>query len=144
MACKIASLEINRAAAQLAHRVADRVAAETGRPRYVSGSMGPSGKLPSADDPDLSNITFDELSAIFYEQAQGLVEGGVDALLVETSQDILEVRAAIVVGINNYFKDSGNRVALASSDHSGCVGQDAARHRHCQRLDHSSNRCLST
>ncbi|MBX3061363.1 MAG: methionine synthase [Anaerolineae bacterium] len=104
-------LEINRAAAQLARRVADRFQHETGKARYVAGSIGPTGKLPSSDDPDLSNITFDELSAVFYEQAQGLVEGGVDVLLVETSQDILEVRAA-VVGINRYFKDSGNRVAV--------------------------------
>src|SRR5258708_3848082 len=104
-------IEINRAAAQLARGVADKVGAETGRPRYVAGSIGPSGKLPSSDDPDLSNITFAQLSDLFYEQAQGLVEGGVDVLLVETSQDILEVKAA-VDGIGRYFKDSGNRVAL--------------------------------
>jgi len=104
-------IEINRTAAQLARNVADKVAAETGRPRYVAGSLGPSGKLPSSDDPDLSNITFAQLSDLFYEQAQGLVEGGVDVLLVETSQDILEVKAA-VDGISRYFKDSGNRVAL--------------------------------
>ncbi len=104
-------LEINRAAAQLARRVCDRFEAETGIPRLVAGSMGPSGKLPSGDDPDLSNITFDELADVFYEQAQGLVEGGVDLLLLETSQDILEVKAAIV-GINRYFADSGQRVPL--------------------------------
>ena len=104
-------LEINRAAAQLARRVADRFAAETGIPRYVAGSIGPSGKLPSSDDPDLGNITFDALADVFYEQAQGLVEGGADVLLVETSQDILEVRAA-VVGINRYFQDAGVRIPL--------------------------------
>ncbi len=104
-------LEINRAAAQLARRVADKFAAETGIPRYVAGSIGPSGKLPSSDDPDLSNVTFDELAEVFAEQARGLVEGGVDVLLVETSQDILEVRAA-VYGITRYFQESGNRVAL--------------------------------
>jgi len=104
-------LEINRAAAQLARRVADRFAAETGISRYVAGSIGPSGKLPSSDDPDLGNITFDALAEVFYEQAQGLVEGGVDVLLLETSQDILEVRAA-VVGINRYFADAGIRIPL--------------------------------
>jgi 5-methyltetrahydrofolate--homocysteine methyltransferase len=104
-------LEINQTAARLARRVCDRVQAETGIPRFVAGSIGPSGKLPSGNDPDLSNVTFDELSAVFYEQAQGLVEGGVDLLLVETSQDILEVKAA-VVGINRYFADSGQRVPL--------------------------------
>ncbi|MCB9450999.1 MAG: methionine synthase [Anaerolineaceae bacterium] len=105
------TLDINRAAASLARRVCDRFAAETGIPRFVAGSIGPSGKLPSGTDPDLSNITFDELSDIFYEQAQGLVEGGADLLLVETSQDILEVKAAIV-GINRYFADAGVRIPL--------------------------------
>lgn len=104
-------LEINRAAAQLARRVADRFAQQTGIARYVAGSIGPSGKLPSSDDPDLSNISFDELSGVFYEQAQGLVEGGADVLLIETSQDILEVRAA-VVGITRYFEDAGVRIPL--------------------------------
>lgn len=104
-------LEINRAAAQIARRVCDRFEAETGIPRFVAGSIGPSGKLPSGSDPDLSNITFEELADVFYEQARGLVEGGADLLLVETSQDILEVKAA-VVGINRYFEDAGVRIPL--------------------------------
>jgi 5-methyltetrahydrofolate--homocysteine methyltransferase len=104
-------IEINGAAARLARTVADEIAVKTGKPRFVAGSMGPTGKLPSSDDPELSNITFDELAEIFAEQAQGLVEGGVDVLLIETSQDILEVRAA-VAGISEYFKRSGRRVAL--------------------------------
>ncbi|MFO7322877.1 MAG: methionine synthase [Chloroflexota bacterium] len=104
-------LEINRAAAGLARRVCDRFEQETGIPRFVAGSIGPSGKLPSGSDPDLSNITFEELADIFYEQAQGLVEGGADLLLVETSQDILEVKAA-VYGINRYFEDAGVRIPL--------------------------------
>ncbi|MGB9632595.1 MAG: homocysteine S-methyltransferase family protein, partial [Chloroflexaceae bacterium] len=89
------TLEINRAAARLARAVADRFEARDGRPRYVAGSMGPTGKLPSSDDPALSDITFEELSDIFREQAIGLIEGGVDVLLVETSVDILEVKAAL-------------------------------------------------
>ncbi len=104
-------LEINRTAAQIARRVADRFARETGIPRYVAGSMGPTGKLPSSDDPDLSDVTFDELADVFAEQARGLVEGGVDVLLLETSQDILEVRAA-VVGINRYFEQADVRVPI--------------------------------
>ncbi|MBZ0308919.1 MAG: homocysteine S-methyltransferase family protein, partial [Anaerolineae bacterium] len=104
-------LEINRTAAQVARRACEKAEKETGKKRFVAGSIGPSGKLPSSAEPDLSEITFDELANLFYEQAQGLVEGGVDLLLVETSQDILEVRAAIH-GINRYFEDSGNRVPL--------------------------------
>ena len=66
--------------------------------------MGPSGKLPSANDPDLSNVSFDELSETFREQAVGLIRGGVDLLLIETSQDILEVKAAII-GIHKAFDE---------------------------------------
>ena len=103
--------EINRAAAQIARAACDAFEAETGIPRFVAGSMGPSGKLPSGDDPDLSDISFDELAELFYEQASGLVEGGADLLLLETSQDILEVKAA-VHGISRYFADSGSRIPL--------------------------------
>lgn len=103
--------EINYAAASLARRVCDRFTTETGIQRMVAGSIGPSGKLPSGDDPDLSNITFDALSDVFYAQAKGLVEGGADLLLVETSQDILEVKAA-VWGINRLFDDLGVRIPL--------------------------------
>ncbi|MBN1679279.1 MAG: methionine synthase [Anaerolineae bacterium] len=105
------TLTINRTAAELARRVADRFAQETGIPRYVAGSLGPSGKLPSSDDPDLSSMTFDELAEVYYEQARGLVEGGVDVLLLETSQDILEVRAAIT-GIQRCFDDTAARIPL--------------------------------
>ncbi len=104
-------VEINRAAAQIARAACYAVEAETGIPRFVAGSMGPSGKLPSGDDPDLSDISFDELADLFYEQAQGLAQGGADLLLLETSQDILEVKAAIH-GINRYFADSETRIPL--------------------------------
>ena len=104
-------LEINRAAAQVARAACDTWEEKTGVPRFVAGSMGPSGKLPSGDDPSLSDWTYQQLSDLFYEQAQGLVEGGVDVLLLETSQDILEVKAA-VDGINRYFRDAGVRVPV--------------------------------
>ncbi|HSO12758.1 MAG TPA: methionine synthase [Anaerolineales bacterium] len=88
-------LEINEAAAKLARRVADEFA-NPESPKFVAGSIGPSGKLPSTNDPELSNISFDELVDTFREQAVGLIQGGVDVLLIETSQDILEVKAAII------------------------------------------------
>src|SRR5215213_2865569 len=103
--------EINFAGAQVARQVCDKFEAETGIPRFVAGSMGPSGKLPSGNDPDLSNITFDELADVFYVQAKGLVEGGADLLLLETTQDILELKAAIW-GINRYFEAEGVRVPI--------------------------------
>ena len=105
------TLEINRAAAAVARKACDIWEEKTGIPRFVAGSIGPSGKLPSGNDPDLSDISFGELSDLFYEQAQGLIEGGADLLLIETSQDILEVKAA-VDGINRYFEDSGQRLPL--------------------------------
>jgi len=103
--------EINRTAAQLARRVADRFEAKDGRPRYVAGSIGPTGKLPSSDDPALSDVTFDQLSDIFREQASALIAGGVDLLLVETSVDILEVKAALD-GIRRAKQETASSVAV--------------------------------
>jgi 5-methyltetrahydrofolate--homocysteine methyltransferase len=86
--------EFNKAAAALARSVADEFSTPE-KPRFVAGSMGPSGKLPSVDDPELSKITFDEIREVYKEQAFGLIDGGVDLLVLETSQDILEMKAAI-------------------------------------------------
>jgi 5-methyltetrahydrofolate--homocysteine methyltransferase len=104
------TLEINRAAAILARKVAVEFTSDE-QPRFVAGSIGPSGKLPSADDPDLSDVTFDDLVDIFREQAVGLIEGGVDLLLIETSQDILEVKAAIH-GILAAFEETGEYLPI--------------------------------
>ncbi|NLG97855.1 MAG: methionine synthase [Chloroflexi bacterium] len=98
--------EINREAARLARRLADEYTEKTGQERFVAGSIGPSGKLPSMDDPELSNIAFNELVDVFREQAKGLIEGGVDLLLIETSQDILEVKA-VIIGIHTAFDETG-------------------------------------
>jgi 5-methyltetrahydrofolate--homocysteine methyltransferase len=100
--------EVNETAARLARDVADRY---TDRPRFVAGSIGPSGFLPSASDPTLGNITFDALVELFAEQATALVAGGVDVLLIETSQDILEVKAAIF-GCRDAIRAAGRAVAL--------------------------------
>ncbi len=100
------TLEINVAAASLARRLADEYTASNGQERFVAGSIGPSGKLPSMNDPELSNVTFDDLAEVFREQVRGLIECGVDVLLIETSQDILEVKAAID-GIQRAFADTG-------------------------------------
>jgi 5-methyltetrahydrofolate--homocysteine methyltransferase len=98
-------IEINVAAASLARRLADEYGEKTGQPRFVAGSIGPSGKLPSTNDPELSNVKYDELIDTFCEQAIGLIQGGVDLLLIETSQDILEVKAAIA-GIHKAFSET--------------------------------------
>ena len=121
--------EINLAAAQLARRLADEYSTSE-HPRFVAGSIGPTGMLPSSDDPMLSNITYQQLAEIFHEQAVALLEGGVDVLLIETSQDILEVRAAIT-GIRRAMKQVGRNVpiqAQVSLDTSGrmLLGTDIA------------------
>ncbi|MFL5581162.1 MAG: homocysteine S-methyltransferase family protein [Gemmatimonadaceae bacterium] len=102
--------EINVNAARLARAACDTFATPD-RSRFVAGSMGPTGMLPSSSDPTLSNIAFDELVENFAAQAGYLVEGGVDVLLIETSQDILEVKAA-VEGCRRAIAAAGRPVAL--------------------------------
>ncbi len=97
--------DINKAAALIARKVADEFSTET-QPRFVAGAMGPSGKLPSADEPGLSDVIYDDLVEVFSEQARGLIDGDVDVLLIETSQDILEVKA-VIQGIQMAFGDTG-------------------------------------
>jgi len=87
--------EVNFRAAILARRAAERFSTPD-HPRFVAGSIGPTGMLPSSSDPALGNITPDALERIFFEQAKGLVEGGVDAIIIETQQDMLELRAAVL------------------------------------------------
>src|SRR5438046_7750313 len=102
--------EINLTAARLARRLADRYSTPE-QPRFVAGSIGPTGMLPSSDDPLLSNITYQQLAEVFREQAVALLEGGVDVLLIETSQDILEVRATIT-GIRRAMQEIGRNVPI--------------------------------
>ncbi len=103
-------IEINKTAAQLAKRIADEFST-IDHPRLVAGSIGPSGKLPSMEDPQLSDVGFLDLADVFCEQAIGLIEGGVDLLLIETSQDILEVKACIN-GINKAFEKTNTRLPI--------------------------------
>jgi 5-methyltetrahydrofolate--homocysteine methyltransferase len=121
--------EINLTAAQIARRLADRYSTPE-QPRFVAGSIGPTGMLPSSDDPLLSNITYQQLVEIFREQAEALLLGGVDVMLIETSQDILEVRAAIT-GIRQAMRQVERSVpiqAQVSLDTSGrmLLGTDIA------------------
>ncbi len=99
-------VEINKKAAELARNLADEFSIMTNQKRFVAGSIGPSGKLPSMEDPELSNVRFDELVSVFQEQSKGLILGGVDLLIIETSQDILEVKACIL-GIQQAFEETG-------------------------------------
>jgi 5-methyltetrahydrofolate--homocysteine methyltransferase len=102
--------ELNVAAARLARAACDKYSTPE-KPRFVAGSIGPTGLLLSSNDPVLSNTTFAALEENYYTQAKYLVEGGVDLLLVETAQDILEVKAA-VAGFERLFAEIGRRVPI--------------------------------
>jgi 5-methyltetrahydrofolate--homocysteine methyltransferase len=104
------TVEQNRRAAEIARAAADRFSTPEW-PRFVAGSLGPTGMLISSSDPALSRITFDELAAQYAEQASALVAGGVDLLLLETSQDLLEMKAAIA-GIERAFAGGLRRVPV--------------------------------
>ncbi len=99
--------EINRKAAEIARRAA-------GSSRFVAGSIGPTGHLPASDDPTLGKLTFAELFEVFAEQARGLVEGGADLIIIETAQDILEVKAA-VLGAREAFEQVGRELPIQAS-----------------------------
>src|SRR3954454_11129253 len=101
------TLEINQKAAEIARKAA-------GEDRFVAASIGPTGQLPASDDPTLGAIRFHELFEIFREQAVGLLKGGVDLIIVETAQDILEVKASIF-GAREAFKETGRGVPLQAS-----------------------------
>ena len=92
--------EINLAAARLAKDVANQFSTPE-RPRFVAGSIGPTTKLPS-----LGHIGFDDMAAAFEEQALALIEGGVDILLIETCQDLLQAKAALA-GLSDAMKKAG-------------------------------------
>jgi 5-methyltetrahydrofolate--homocysteine methyltransferase len=93
--------EINLEAARIARRVADRfTAADPGRPRFVAGAVGPTSRTlsisPDVNDPSFRAVTFDELREAYAEQIDALLEGGVDAVMVETIFDTLNAKAAIL------------------------------------------------
>ncbi len=100
--------DINYAAAQNAKKAIESLNLKN---KFVMGSMGPTGFLPSSTDPTLGNISFDELSSVFEEQAKALIDGGADLILLETQHDILEVKAGII-GARKAINSSCKEIAL--------------------------------
>jgi 5-methyltetrahydrofolate--homocysteine methyltransferase len=92
--------KINVAAARIVRSVADRFAAQDGRPRWVAGALGPTNKTlslsPDVNDPAFREVDFDEVKAVYREQVDALVEGGVDFILIETVFDTLNAKAGIM------------------------------------------------
>lgn len=105
------TVSINKSAAELARSVIKELG---NGEKFVAGSMGPTGYLPSSNDPDLGNIPLNTIIEAFELQAQGLIQGGVDVLLIETSQDILEVKLAIT-GSLNAMEKIGKKVPIISN-----------------------------
>jgi 5-methyltetrahydrofolate--homocysteine methyltransferase len=110
--------EMNVVAAQLARRAADRVAHETGQQRFVAGALGPmpvtASLSPDVNDPAFRAVTFDQLRQSYADQVEGLLEGGVDILLVETVFDTLNAKAALFA-IAEIFERGGKRLPLMVS-----------------------------
>ncbi len=105
------TIEFNKNIATLASEVCKEY---SDKPRYVIGSMGPTGYLPSSNDPDLGQIPLDEIREAFELQVEGLILGGVDALLIETSQDILEVKL-VIEACHNAIKKTGKKVPIIAN-----------------------------
>ena len=102
------SFAMNKRAAELAREMADEYST-TEKPRFVAGSMGPTTKLPT-----LGHVDFDTMKASFAEQAEGLLAGNVDLFIVETCQDVLQIKAALQ-GIEEAFSKIGQRRPLMVS-----------------------------
>ncbi len=98
-------VELNEKAARLAKELAQKYSTPD-HPRFVMGSVGPGTKLPS-----LGHIGFNELKESYKEQYKGLMAGGVDGLLIETCQDLLQTKIAIIAAVE-YFKEVGRRLPL--------------------------------
>jgi 5-methyltetrahydrofolate--homocysteine methyltransferase len=101
------TVEINTKAAEIARRAA-------GEDRFVAGSIGPTGYLPASEEASLGQIRFRELVEVFSEQAAGLIDGGADLIIIETAQDILEVKAA-VFGAREAFASTGRTLPIHTS-----------------------------
>jgi 5-methyltetrahydrofolate--homocysteine methyltransferase len=109
--------EMNVASARIAREACDKYSTPD-KPRFVCGALGPTPKTasisPDVNDAGARNVTFEALRASYYEQIEGLVEGGADVLLVETIFDTLNAKAALFA-IDEYFANSGERLPVIIS-----------------------------
>ena len=111
--------DLNVASARLAREAADEaMIKDPSRPRFVAGAIGPTNRTaslsPDVNDPSLRNVTFDQLVDTYYRQIVGLVEGGVDILMPETTFDTLNLKAAIFA-IENFFESTGKKLPVILS-----------------------------
>ena len=96
-------VRMNRASAEIIREVVDRYSAKDGKPRWVAGALGPTNKTlslsPDVNDPAYREVDFDQVKAVYREQIDALVEGGVDFILIETIFDTLNAKAAIMASL---------------------------------------------
>ncbi|MEL6603454.1 MAG: methionine synthase [Cyanobacteria bacterium J06614_10] len=100
--------ELNKKAAAIARKAADDFSTPE-KPRFVAGSIGPGTKLPT-----LGHVDFDTLRSAYLEQIEGLMDGGVDLILIETCQDVLQIKAALTA-VEEIFEKKGRRLPLMVS-----------------------------
>nr|XP_045007356.1 methionine synthase isoform X2 [Jaculus jaculus] len=109
---------MNKCSAAVARKAAEEITLQTGIKRFVAGALGPTNKTlsvsPSVERPDYRNITFDELVEAYQEQAKGLLDGGVDILLVETIFDTANAKAALFALQNLFEEDYAPRPIFIS------------------------------
>jgi 5-methyltetrahydrofolate--homocysteine methyltransferase len=110
--------DINVAAARIIRQAVDEASAAEGRPRWVAGAMGPTNKTlslsPDVNDPGFREVDFDEVKAVYREQVDALVEGGVDFILVETVFDTLNAKAA-AMAVLEAERDLGRELPMMIS-----------------------------
>ena len=110
--------EINVSAARIIREAVDEAMAKDGVPRFVAGAMGPTNKTlslsPDVEDPGFREVTYDEIVAVYVEQARGLIEGGADFILIETVFDTLNCKAAIMA-VKQLERELGRDIPLMIS-----------------------------
>ncbi|KPF64645.1 homocysteine S-methyltransferase family protein [Porphyrobacter sp. AAP60] len=110
--------DINVASGQIARKLAEEYEAKDGRPRFVAGAIGPTNKTlslsPDVEDPGFREIDFDELVAVYKEQAEALIEGGCDFILIETVFDTLNAKAGIMA-VKQLERETGKDIPLMIS-----------------------------
>jgi 5-methyltetrahydrofolate--homocysteine methyltransferase len=114
-----ASYDINKAAAKIAKEACRIWTAKTpGKPRFAAGSIGPTNKTlsisPKVSDPSFRSVTFDQTKEVYAEQIRGLIDGGIDLLLIETITDTLNTKACLVA-LEEVFEERGVRIPLMIS-----------------------------
>jgi 5-methyltetrahydrofolate--homocysteine methyltransferase len=139
--------EINLSAAKIAREAADEFnKKDSSKPRFVAGALGPTNKMlslsPNVNDPGFRAVTFEQMMQSYYDEARGLVDGGVDILLIETIFDTLNAKAAIYA-VDKCLREKGRLIPLMISgtivDQSGRTLSGQTVEAFCVSISHAKN-----